>query len=85
MALDDVGANPSRIAAAIHKQLGEGSDAVPVFEIAKALDIIEIRHAPLTNFEGALITPPERGYGTIGPKHVGGTHCIRRGNGAGWN
>ena len=65
MALDDVGANPARIAAAIHQQLGEGTGAVPVYEIAKALDIIEIRAEPLTNFEGALITTPERGEGSI--------------------
>jgi len=65
MALDDVGANPARLAHAIHQQLGEGQGAVPVIEIAKALDIVEIRLEPLTNFEGALITTPERGYGSI--------------------
>ena len=36
-----------------------------VFEIAKALDIIEIRHEPLTNIEGALVTTPERSEGVI--------------------
>ena len=65
MALDDVGANPARLAAAIHVQLGETSSAVPVFEIARALDIIEIRSEPLDNFEGALLTDPERSFGSI--------------------
>lgn len=65
MAVDDVGANPVRIAAAIHEQLGEGSGPVPVFEIARALDIIEVRTEPLTNFEGGLVTTSERGFGSI--------------------
>jgi hypothetical protein len=65
LALDDVGANPARLAGAIHQQLGEGYGAVPVVEIAMALDIVEIRLEELTNFEGALITTPERGYGSI--------------------
>ena len=34
-------------------------------EIARALDIHEIRVEPLSNFEGALITTAERGYGSI--------------------
>ena len=38
---------------------------MPVREIAAALDIGEIREEPLTNFEAALITTPERGYGSI--------------------
>lgn len=65
IALDEVGANPARLASAIHKQLGDGRGAVPVTEIAKALDIVEIRVEPLTNFEGALVTIPERGFGSI--------------------
>jgi IrrE N-terminal-like domain len=65
MALDDVGANPARLAAAIHDQLGEGAGAVPVYDIAKALDIVEICFRPLPNIEGALITTPERDIGSI--------------------
>ena len=65
MALDDVGANPIRVAKAIHGQLGQDDGPVPVFEIAKALDIVEIREEPLTNLEGALITTPERGTGSM--------------------
>jgi len=65
MALDDVGANPERLADAIHDQLGRRSGPVPVRAIARALDILEIREEPLTNIEGALLTTPERGVGSI--------------------
>jgi hypothetical protein len=63
--LDDVGANPERLARAIHDQLGTIAGPVPVHDIARALDILEIRAEPLTGFEAALIAPPERGHGAI--------------------
>ncbi len=62
---DHGGPDPTRLAAAIHRQLGESEGAVPVREIALALDILEIRDKPLRNFEGALITEPERNVGSI--------------------
>lgn len=65
IALDDVGANPQRLAQAIHAQIGEAPGPVPICEIATALDIVTIREEPLTNIEGALVAPPERGYGAI--------------------
>lgn len=65
MALDEVGLNPSKLAGAIHRQLGERPGAVPVHDIARALDIIDIREEPLSTFEGALITGPERNEGMI--------------------
>lgn len=65
LALDDVGANPTRIAAAIHQQLGGETGPIAVFEVAVALDIVEIRIEELKNFEGALITTPERSVGVI--------------------
>ncbi len=65
MELDEAGTNPQAIAKAIHRQLGIRSGSVPVHEIAAALDIIEIRAEPLTSFEGALLTTPERGCGSI--------------------
>lgn len=65
MALDDVGANPQRLAEAIHRQLGESRGPVAVREIAMALDIHEIREERLTDIEAALVTTPERGDGSI--------------------
>jgi Zn-dependent peptidase ImmA (M78 family) len=65
MALDDVGANPVKLAEAVHAQLGETTGPVDVHAIAGVLDIDEIREAPLKNFEGALVTQPERSHGAI--------------------
>src|SRR5829696_4147658 len=65
MAIEDVGANPERLAKAIHDQLPGLEGAVPVYDIARALDIEEIRDEALSGFEGALITPPEKGTGSI--------------------
>lgn len=65
MELADVGANPERLAAAIHLQLGDGSGPVPIHDIARAMDIVDIREEPLRNMEAALLTDPERSYGAI--------------------
>lgn len=65
MIIEDAGANPARLAAAIHEQLGETERAIDVRGVAHALDIFEIREEVLDNFEGALIAPPERGEGSI--------------------
>ena len=65
MVIEDVGSNPERLAAAIHTQLELEIGSVPVHSIATALDIQEIRTEPLDNIEGALITTPERGVGSI--------------------
>lgn len=65
MELADVGANPERLATAIHLQLGDGTGPVPVHDIARALDIVDIREESLRNMEAALLTDPERSYGAI--------------------
>lgn len=65
MAIEEVGANPERLAAAIHNQLKLTEGPIPIEAIARALDIVEIRVEALFNIEGALITPPERGTGSI--------------------
>jgi Zn-dependent peptidase ImmA (M78 family) len=65
MSIDDVGANPEKLAQAIHQKLNLTTGPVPVREIALALDIEEITEAPLTSFEGALLTTPERTTGKI--------------------
>jgi hypothetical protein len=63
--LDDTGGNPERLAGAIHDQLGAAEGAVPVYDIARALDIDDIREVPLKSFESALITCPEKDRGAI--------------------
>lgn len=66
IALDDFSANPEGLARAIHLQLPDHqTGAVPVYEIARALDIEEIREERLSKIEGALVTTPEKSYGSI--------------------
>ncbi|MFL5078780.1 MAG: ImmA/IrrE family metallo-endopeptidase [Microvirga sp.] len=65
MAIEDVGCNPERLAAAIHDQLGLAKGPVPVAAIAAALDIVEIRTAATRGLEGALVTTEERSEGII--------------------
>ena len=65
MEIEEAGPRPDKLAAAIHRQLGDRDGPVPVHAIARALDIIEVREEPLTNLEGALITTPERDFGHI--------------------
>lgn len=65
MVLDDAGANPVRIAAAIHAQLPDIDGPVDVVGIARAVGIVEIRYETLDTIEGALLTTPGRGYGSI--------------------
>jgi len=65
MELDNAGLNPVRIASAIHDQLGDWPGAVPVHQIARRLDIEEIREEPLSSVEGMLVTAPERPFGII--------------------
>ncbi|KQZ78302.1 hypothetical protein ASD64_13305 [Mesorhizobium sp. Root157] len=63
--IDDVATDPVRIAAEIHRQLGDIPGPVPIYDIARALDIDEIKTKPLQNFEGMLLTRPERDFGTV--------------------
>jgi hypothetical protein len=65
MAIEEAGPNPERLAAAIHEQLRHKSGEIPVAAIAAALDIVEIKEAPLQNLEGALIAPDDRNVGAI--------------------
>ena len=65
MAIEDVGSNPERLAAAIHDQLGLAKGPVPVAAIAAALDIVEIWTAATRGLEGALVTTEERSEGII--------------------
>lgn len=65
MAIEEAGPNPERLAAAIHEQLRHKSGEIPVAAIAAALDIVEIKEAPLQSLEGALIAPDDRNVGAI--------------------
>lgn len=65
MTIEEAGPNPERLAAAILAQLGHRRGAAPIVEIARALDIVEIREEPLTSIEGALITTSDRNVGMI--------------------
>ena len=63
--IEAVGADPVRLAAAVVAQLGSVAGALPVHEIARALDIEEIREAQLTSLEGCLLTDRQKSYGWI--------------------
>ena len=65
MAIEEAGPNSERLADAIHLQLGNVKGSVQLTDIATALNIIEIRYAPLKSFEGVLLTTPERRNGSI--------------------
>jgi Zn-dependent peptidase ImmA (M78 family) len=65
LAIEEDGPNPEKLAQAVHKQLGARNKAVPIVDIALALDITEIRYEPLESFEGALLTTPARDIGSI--------------------
>jgi IrrE N-terminal-like domain len=65
MAIEEAGPNPERLATTIHDRLQHARGPVPIAAIAAALDIIEIREAPLKSLEGALIIPADRNVGAI--------------------
>lgn len=77
MAVDDVATSPERIAAEIHRQLGEIPAPVPIHAIALALGIFEIRERPLNGFEGALVTDAERSDGSILVNSSNGPYRLR--------
>jgi IrrE N-terminal-like domain len=65
MAIEEAGPNPQRLAEAIHQQIDLATGPVPVADIAAALDIVEIKEAPLRGLEGALVGPLDRNVGAI--------------------
>lgn len=65
MEIDDVGGDPSKLAAMVLSQIGDLSRPVPVREIASAVGIYEIREEALSKIEGALITTEEKREGAI--------------------
>jgi Zn-dependent peptidase ImmA (M78 family) len=65
MEIDDVGGNPVKLAQAVLNQVIDLKPPVPVREIAKALDIYEIREESLVELEGGLVTPEDKSEGAI--------------------
>jgi len=65
MSIEEIGANPEKLATEIHRQLKPHSGRVPVRALARELDISEIRMEPLDGFEGAVIMTPSRSIGSI--------------------
>jgi len=65
MEIDDAGANPTLLAEAITKQLGDTPRAVDVRAIASDIDIYEIREEPLNGLAGCLIVPEDKSVGAI--------------------
>jgi hypothetical protein len=57
--------NPAVLAGRIHDLLGPLNAAVPVIDIAQALDISEVRLERLDGFEGMLMTNAHRSVGRI--------------------
>jgi len=56
---------PRRLARALQRQLGKIAPPVPIIEIAKALDISEVRTETLDGVEGMLLTDKVRSTGAI--------------------
>lgn len=65
------------MAAAVHRQLGSLSCPVPVEDIARALDITEIRKEVLDGCEGMLLTDRMRSYGKVLVNTRGGARRAR--------
>ncbi|MEQ8708822.1 MAG: ImmA/IrrE family metallo-endopeptidase [Rhodospirillales bacterium] len=57
--------DPSILALRLHEMLGPITTAVPVVEIAKSLDIMDIRLDRFDGFEGMLLTDKVRSTGSI--------------------
>ena len=56
---------PMALARAVHHQLGDTATPVPVVEIARALDILEVTTGRFDGFEGMLLTNRVRSKGAI--------------------
>lgn len=63
--IESVGSDPERLAAALLKQLPDVTRAIPIEEIALALDIEEIVEATLNSVEACLQTDKLRNKGQI--------------------
>ena len=69
--------HPVVLARTIHKLLGKRDSAVPVEDIAVALDISEVRLDHFDGFEGMLLTDTVRSTGCILAKNSNGRRRAR--------
>jgi len=65
MLIEEAGNAVGVLVAELHSQLGEMAPPIPVHDIARALDIVDLRADSLTGFEGCLITNTARSDGSI--------------------
>ena len=65
MEIDDVGANPTKLADAILDQIGDLVLPIPVRDICRAVGIVDIREQPLKGLEGCLVTTSDKFQGDI--------------------
>lgn len=63
--IEAVGQNPTKLARAVHAQLGVINGAIPVNDIAFGLDIKSIETRALSGCEGALLTVSNKSKGAI--------------------
>jgi hypothetical protein len=90
MAIEEAGPNPERLAAAIHLQLRDKGGAVPVYAIAKSLDIVrrlcaraQSAHAQLCSgdalldemMQAQLKRRKRNGSVNLSPTITGARHC----------
>lgn len=63
--LADLSDDPEILAAAVHRLVGRFEDAVPIADLALALDIVKVDLRETDGFEGMLLTDAARGWGGI--------------------
>lgn len=77
MTIEEVGANPRKLAKAIFDQLAGLAPPIPVHDIARALDIAEIRVVELDGLEGCLLTDQNKDRGAILVNAASGARRVR--------
>jgi hypothetical protein len=68
---------PKRLASKLHEQIGVITGPVPIEEIARALDIVDIKVERFDGFEGMLLTDAARRQGAILANRKGGERRAR--------
>src|SRR5690606_11912345 len=68
---------PATLARVLHGLIGQIDGPIPVAEIARALDIVEVREGALDGCEGVLITDRQRSRGSILVNNKRGAQAAR--------